>query len=65
MGRAALAKGNMRIAITAILLLEGLPLHFLLSRVHPLLAWGVTLANGLSLILLWWPRASPQQPGDA
>ena len=65
MDRNALAKGNMRIAITAILLFEGLPVHFLLSRVHPLLAWGVTLANGLSLIWLWWPRATPKQPGDA
>jgi hypothetical protein len=61
----ALAKSNMRTAITAILILEGLPLHFLLSRVHPLLAWGVTLTNVLSLIWLWWPRASPKQPRDA
>jgi hypothetical protein len=40
---------NMRIALTAILLLEGLLLHLLLSRVHLWLAWGVTVPNALIL----------------
>jgi hypothetical protein len=52
----ALAKSNLRYAITAILLLEGLPLHFLLSRVHPFLAWGVTITNAVTLVWLWLPR---------
>jgi hypothetical protein len=55
----ALGKSNLRYAITAILLLEGVPLHFLLSRVHPLLAWGVTVTNVASLVWLWLPRRKP------
>jgi hypothetical protein len=43
----------MRSAISAILVLEGVPLHFLLSRVHPLLGWGVTITNVLTLVWVW------------
>ncbi len=54
----SLSRSNMRYAVTAILLLEGFPLHFLLARVHPGLAWAATASNLLTLAWLWWPRKS-------
>jgi hypothetical protein len=47
----------MRYALTVILLLESVPLHLLLARVHHLVAWGVTLSNVATLVWLWLPRA--------
>ena len=60
MSNDAVSKNNLRYAITAILLLEGLPLHFLLARVHPFIAWGVTASNLLTLVWLWLPRKKPE-----
>jgi hypothetical protein len=56
----ALTRSNMRSAISAILVLEGVPLHFLLARVHPLLGWGVTIMNVLTLVWVWLPRRKPE-----
>jgi uncharacterized RDD family membrane protein YckC len=56
MQNAQLGTSNMRWALTLILVLEGLPLHLLLARVHPGLAWAVTVLNGSSFAWLWWPR---------
>jgi hypothetical protein len=46
---------NFVYAVTAIIALESIPLHFLISMWNPMAAWVVLALNVSTLAWLWWP----------
>ena len=46
---------NFVYALTAIIVLESIPLHFLISMWNGTVAWAVLGLNVSTLAWLWWP----------
>jgi hypothetical protein len=46
---------NFVYVLTAIIALESIPLHFLISMWNPKVAWVVLALNVFTLAWLWWP----------